>query len=136
MPKRPGTKTALTPTEREDLFYEFLAGEARSSLLTSIVQMGLPALLADRGPMTEQDIIDALALHPQRGRKWLLLLRYVNLLEEAPEHAPRATPRYGNSPLVQALFMENGRGGYFYRDFLRYWNRSRSHDIAHVLRGG
>ncbi|MDE3241236.1 MAG: methyltransferase [Nitrospirota bacterium] len=136
MPKRPGTKTALTPTEREDLFYEFLAGEARSSLLTSIVQMGLPALLADRGPMTEQDIIDALALHPQRGRKWLLLLRYVNLLEEAPKHTPRATPRYGNSPLVQALFMENGRGGYFYRDFLRYWNRSRSHDIAHVLRGG
>ncbi|MDE3018595.1 MAG: hypothetical protein KGI53_06220 [Nitrospirota bacterium] len=64
MPKRPGTKTALTPTEREDLFYEFLAGEARSSLLTSIIQMGLPALLADRGPMTEQDIIDALALHP------------------------------------------------------------------------
>jgi hypothetical protein len=82
--------------------------------------MGLPALLADRGPMTERDIIGALALHPQRGLKWLLLLRYVHLLEEAPGSAPGVTPRYGNSPLVRALFMENGRGGYFYLDFLRY----------------
>lgn len=135
MPKRRGARTALSPTEREDLFYEFLAGEARASLLRSIVHLGLPALLADRGPMTEQEIIDALALHQQRGRKWLLLLQYVGLIEAVV--GPRtAEPRYTNSPLVKALFMDNGRGGYFYRDFLRYWSRSISHDTLSVLRGG
>lgn len=134
MPKRPGPKTTLTPTEREDLFYEFLAGEARSSLLASLVRMGLPGLLADRGPMTDQDIIAALALHPHRGRKWLLLLRYVGLIEAA-SGLNRPEPRWTNSPLVRALFGENGRGGYFYLDFLRYWSRSTAHDIPSVLRG-
>lgn len=104
-------------------------------MLKSIVDIGLPELLADRGPMTQAEILDALGLHLQRGRKWLLLLRYVGLIEEVVGTGKGSTPAYRNSPLVQSLFEPQGRGGYFYRDFLRYWHRSAAHHIVDVLRG-
>ncbi len=134
MPKAARAKNKLAPTDREDRFYEFLAGEARSSLLRSILSMGLPALLAARGPLTVQEIVEALALHPLRGRKWLLLLHYVDLIEEVRGRRG-AEPRYTNSPLVRALFQEDGLGGFFYRDFLRYWHVSTARTMADVLRG-
>lgn len=128
-------KKDLTPTERDDIFYEFLAGESRSALLHSIVQLGLPALLASRGQMSEHEIIAALALHPHRGRKWLLLLSYAGLLEEVPGGVTGKEPEYVSSPIVKALFKEDGHGGYFYKDFLRFWRKSRSYEMVDMLRG-
>lgn len=130
--RRQGGK--IRPAERDDLFYDFLAGEARSALLKSTLNIGLPALLAERGPMTEAAIVSALGLHPPRGHKWLLLLRYVKLIEAAPGSS-RGVPRYAAAPLLQALFGDNGRGGYFYRDFLRYWEVSTKADLVDVLLG-
>lgn len=124
----------IHPAERDDLFYGFLAGEARSALLKSALKVGLPALLAERGPMAGPAIVSALGLHPQRGRKWLLLLRYVHLIEESVG-PPRGGPRYAAAPLLQALFGTDGQGGYFYRDFLRYWEASTKLDLVEVLRG-
>jgi SAM-dependent methyltransferase len=123
----------MRPAERDDLFYDFLAGEARSALLKSALKVGLPALLAERGPLSGPAIVSALGLHPERGRKWLLLLRYVRLIEETAGR--RGGPRYAAAPLLQALFGDDGRSGYFYRDFLRYWEASTRLDLVDVLHG-
>ncbi|MBI2867141.1 MAG: methyltransferase [Chloroflexi bacterium] len=125
----------ITSTQREDAFYSFLAGAAKAALLASVIKTDLPSLLADRSPMTAGQIIGALALQPFRGRKWLLLLRYAGLLDETWQ--PDAyEPTYTGTPLLRALFKKDGRGGWFFRDFMRYWDKSTSHDVVDVIMGG
>lgn len=124
-----------SPTERDDIFYGFLAGEGKALLLRSIVQLGLPALFASKGPLTYDQIIAELALQPHRGRKWLLLLQYAGLIEEAPPGGHDHKARYASAPLVKALFKEDGKGGIFYQDFLRFWQEATSYNMVDMLRG-
>ena len=124
-----------SPTERDDIFYGLLAGEGKAVLLRSIVQLGLPALLASKGPLTYDQIISELALHPHRGRKWLLLLQYADLIVETPLTSHDHKARYTNSSFVKALFDEDGKGGPFYKDFMRFWQKATSYNMVDLLRG-
>lgn len=124
----------LSPVEREDAYYRLLAGLAGASLLESAHELKLFELLAQKGPLTSDEVSAHLVLQPQRTRKWLLALRYVDLLEEAPGQHDRQ-PRYKAGPLARALFHKDGEMGWFYQDFLRFTRKVYDLDLAQVLRG-
>jgi len=120
------------PSEREDRFYRLLAGVAGARLLESVVTLGLPPLLARRGPLTGDAILAALKLSPHRGRKWLDLLQHMGLVEPAGR---RASATYKAGPMMRACFYADGTLIWFYQDFLRYFRNVLSLDTVDVLSG-
>lgn len=120
--------------EREDSYCRLLAGASGWRALESVMELRLPELLTKRGPLTADEIVVALSLHPQRGRKWLLALCHLGLLEEALD--PGLLPaRYRAGPMMRAFWHEDGAMGFFYRDFLRFWRTSHAFDLVQVIRG-
>jgi len=120
--------------EREDIYYHLLAGASGCRILESVIELKLPDLLAKKGPLTADELIAALALHHQRGRKWLLMLCHLGLIEEAPD--PGMLPaKYQAGPLMRAFWHKDGSMGFFYRDFLRFWRTSHAFDLVQVIRG-
>lgn len=110
-------------------------------LFASLLEMNLPPLLSG-GPdagKTADEIIDALKLQPHRGRKWLHALVLAGLLEAAKAidgKLQRPTDgRLRLSPALRGMFGEDGQGGWFYREFLRFFRGALSHPLPLVLSG-
>jgi hypothetical protein len=122
-------KATVTPRQRDDLYYELLAGAARTRLFESTMDLRLPHLLAEKGPLTAAEIAEALGLHLKRAAKWLVLLERIGLLS-------RKDGRYQNTEQAIALHWDNeGRENFFLRDQLDYCRRVYSLDFTGVLRG-
>jgi hypothetical protein len=122
-------KATVSPRERDDLYYELLAGAARTRLFESTMDLRLPHLLAEKGPLTAAEIAEALGLHLKRAAKWLVLLERIGLLA-------RKDGRYQNTEQAIALHWDNeGRENFFLRDQLDYCRRVYSLDFTGVLRG-
>lgn len=120
----------LTPTSVEDGYYEILAGGARYSLFVSLLDLNILPLLAG-GPMTDADIIAALGLDPTRGRKWLHLLSLTGLFGIVEDDSGDA--RYYLSQALAAMFGPDGAGGYFHREFLRYYRAASYYSMANLM---
>jgi len=116
-----------TRLQTEDQFYEFLAGCGKAMMLTAAIDLGLDGLLVSRGPLTGEEIREALALHPMRCRKFLLILDQVGLVVK------QVDGKYVAGPLLKAFV--DPEVMYFYREFLRYWRVSVVRDTVGVLRG-
>jgi SAM-dependent methyltransferase len=123
---------ALPTGHVEDAYYEILAGGARLALFQSLLDLNLPPLLAAEPPTAEQ-LIAALKLDPARARKWLHALVLSKLLDCEP--AADGTDRYRLAPSLRAMFGADGQGGWFYREFLRYFRASAHHPLPVVLHG-
>ena len=109
-PPRP----TIAPRERDDLYYTLLAGAAKTKLLESWYDLRLPALLAERGPLTAAEIGDSLGLHLKRAGKWLVLLARIGLVEQQQG-------RFRNSEAGIAMFWaKDGRENYFMKDQMEY----------------
>ena len=119
----------LGKTEREDRYYGMLAGAAAARVLESAVAVGLPQLLARGRSLGPREIVAGLKLDAQRAWKWFGLLEQMELIERD------AGKRYRAGPLMRALFSADGTLGFFYRDFLRYFNVVMGFDAAAVRRG-
>lgn len=136
------TDAQRRPIDIEDYFYEILAGGTKLALLNSVVDLKLEQLMHQRGELTADQIVDALALDRMRGRKWVLLLEQVGLLTERRSDgsvpglgtSPDAV-RYTASPLLWTMSEQNSPAAYFYREFMRYWRLAASYDIVSLIRG-
>jgi SAM-dependent methyltransferase len=122
-------KATVTPRERDDLYYKLLAGAAHTRLFESTIDLRLPHLLAERGPLTAAEIAETLGLHMKRAAKWLVLLERIGLLR-------RHEGRYHNTDAAVALYWDkDGRENFFLRDLMEYCRRVNSLDFTGVLRG-
>src|SRR5690242_15185276 len=110
-PRRGAAKQPTTPRQRDDLYYNLIAGAAKTRLLESTFDLRLPHLLEERGPLTAAEIAEALGLHLQRAAKWLVLLERIGLLS-------RKDGRYQNTDAAVAVHWENGRENHFLRDLM------------------
>lgn len=120
---------SVAPRERDDLYYRLLAGAAQTKLLESWYDLRLPALLAERGPLTSAEIGDSLGLHLKRAGKWLVLLARIGLVEHRQG-------RFDNSAGAIAMFWaKDGRENYFMKDQMEYCRRVNTLDFTEVLRG-
>jgi SAM-dependent methyltransferase len=118
---------ALTPAAVEDSYYEILAGGARYALFCSLLDLNVLPLMA-RGPLTATEIIATLGLHPLRGRKWVHLLNLTGFFGIILRVG--AEPQYYLSELTLRIFGSDGTGGWFHREFLRYYRASEYYGMA------
>ncbi|HKP64041.1 MAG TPA: methyltransferase [Polyangiales bacterium] len=122
-------KATVTPRERDDYYYKLLAGAAQTRLLESVVDLRLPHLLAERGPLTAAEVAEGLGLHLKRTAKWLVLLERVGMLT-------RSEGRYQNTEQAIALHWDDeGRENFFLRDQLAFCRAVYALDFTEVLRG-
>jgi SAM-dependent methyltransferase len=127
--QRGNPRSTVTPRERDDYYYKLVAGAAQTRLLESTVDLRLPHLLAERGPLTAAEVADALGLHLKRTAKWLVLLERVGMLV-------RHEGRYQNTEAAIALHWDkDGRENFFLRDQLAFCRRVYALDFSEVLRG-
>jgi len=124
-----------SPRERDDLFYSYLAGGATTRLLEGFLDLGLPELLGNDGCMTAEEICQKLALHPQRGWKFLHLLAWIGLLSEEGGTRGRDDARYRLSKRSKQFFDPGGAGGYFFRELVCYWRYVAALPLLESLRG-
>ena len=97
--------------------------------MESTIDLGLPQLLAKRGPLTAAAIAEALGLHVKRAAKWLVLLERIGLVQSENE-------RYQNTEVAIALHWdEQGRENFFLRDLLEFCRRVNAQDLTGLLRG-
>jgi ubiquinone/menaquinone biosynthesis C-methylase UbiE len=130
----PASTAPLTPASVEDGYYEILAGGARYALFLSLLDLNILPLLST-GPLTAEDIIAALGLDPARGRKWLHLLSLTGLFGVMEISGDS---RYYLSQTVAAMFGSDGAGGWFHREFLRYYRAAAYYGMSNLtwtLRG-
>jgi SAM-dependent methyltransferase len=120
----------LTPAAVEDGYYEILAGGARYALFCSLVDLNVLPLMA-RGPMTAAEIVATLGLDPLRGQKWVHLLHLTGLFGVVAEAGPE--PRYYASELILRMFGQDGAGGWFHREFLRYYRASAYYGMSALV---
>jgi hypothetical protein len=122
-------KATVRPRARDDFYYKLLAGAPHTHLLESTIDLGLPQLLAKRGPLTAAAIAEALGLHVKRAAKWLVLLERIGLVQSENE-------RYQNTEVAIALHWdEQGRENFFLRDLLEFCRRVNAQDLTGLLRG-
>jgi SAM-dependent methyltransferase len=128
-PQASNPKSTVSPRKRDDLYYKLLAGAPHTRLLESSIDLRLPHLLAQRGPLTAGEIAVALGLHPKRAAKWLVLLERIGLVVASDA-------RYQNTDTAIALHWDHeGRENFFLRDLLEYCRRVNSLDFTGLLRG-
>jgi hypothetical protein len=122
-------KSTVTPRERDDYYYKLVAGAANTRLLESTIDLRLPHLIAERGPLTAAEVAEALGLHTKRTAKWLVLLERIGMLT-------RNEGRYQNTDAAIAMHWDkDGRENFFLRDQLAFCRRVYALDFSEVLRG-
>ena len=121
--------------DRDNRFYQLLAGGARTRLLEGFLDLKLPELLGSEGPLTAAEICLRLKLDPHRGWKFLHLLALAGLLDETGGEQGDDFAIFGLSGAAKGYFGEDGRGGYFFRDLVNYWRNVAILPLADVLEG-
>ena len=126
----------VSPRQRDDFYYELLAGGTKIKLFESFVDHGLASMLAN-GPMSAGALAQKLALHPLRTYKWLHLLSLVGLLKQIENIGAvgGSDTTYSLTPLAQALFGDDGTLGSFFKDSLFYFKACEDTDLNAVLEG-
>jgi len=92
--------------------------------------MNILPLLA-HSPMGATEIIAALGLDPARGRKWLHLLGLTGLFVVMA--GDNGDERYYLSQGVAAMFGPDGAGGWFHREFLRYYRAASYYGMTNLM---
>jgi SAM-dependent methyltransferase len=135
------TTPPLSVQKTEEAYYNLLAGGARYALFTSLCDLYLPAILGS-GDKSAEEIIAALGIAPHRGRKWLHALHLAGFLDKLPRpgggeqvNGLDPPPRYRLGELIASMFGENGYGGWFFREFLRYYRTAVAYPLPSVLYG-
>ena len=124
-----------TPRNRDNQFYELLAGGARTRLLEGFLDLKVPELLGAHGALPAAEICRRLGIDPHRGWKFLHLLALADLLVEEGGELGEDSARFSLSSLAKDCFGDDGTGGYFFRDTVLYWRRVAVLPMAEVLRG-
>jgi SAM-dependent methyltransferase len=131
----------MSVQKTEEAYYNLLAGGARYALFTSLCDLYLPAILGS-GDKSAEEIIAALGIAPHRGRKWLHALHLAGFLDKLPRpgggeqvNGLDPPPRYRLGELIASMFGENGYGGWFFREFLRYYRTAVAYPLPSVLYG-
>ncbi|MBI1858652.1 MAG: methyltransferase domain-containing protein [Candidatus Melainabacteria bacterium] len=120
--------------ETERLFYEFLAGGAKTKLLESVLELNLPALFASYGSLSAKEVANSFGLDNHRTAKWLNLLCHIGLVIEIL-YESCVEKRYAASPLLTALFGTGGSESYFYQDSINFWRNIAYLNLVQVLKG-
>ncbi len=126
---------AGSPRERDNQYYELLAGGAKTRLLEGFLDLGLPELLGRKGPLSATEICQTLVLHPNRTWKFLHLLSLVGLLERTVGDVGQDNATFALSTLAKQFFGNDGSQGYYFRDLLTYWRNVATLPLVDVLRG-
>ena len=126
--------TAGSPRERDNQYYELLAGGAKTRLLEGFLELGVPELLGKSGPLSAAEIARSLALDPHRAWKFLHLLTLIGLLDRT-EGDKLDDAKFSLSPLAKKFFGDDGTEGYYLRDLVTYWKNVACLPLVDVLRG-
>jgi ubiquinone/menaquinone biosynthesis C-methylase UbiE len=108
--------------ERDNKFYEILAGGARLKLLEAFLELGIGEAIGGcrAGEMKASAIIEAFALHPHRGWKFLHSLALVGILTEVDGVYGSENATYRLSDDTKEYFGADGKGGYFFRELVSF----------------
>jgi predicted O-methyltransferase YrrM len=110
-------------------------------LLEAFLDLGLPEFLGQHKgePMTADEIVSQLELHPTRGWKFLHLCAMSELLIENGGELGDGTAQYSLSPRAIKFFGDRGvtDDSYYFRDLVAYWRYldSLPNSLAQVLKG-
>src|ERR1700676_2283365 len=126
---------AGSPRDRDNKFYELLAGGARTRLLEGFLDLQVPELFGTHGPLAAEEICRRLNIEPHRGWKFLHLLALCGLLVEEGGELGEDAALFSLSPIAREYFGDDGTGGYFFRDLVHYWRRVAVLPLAEVLPG-
>ncbi len=121
--------------ERDNAFYELLAGGAKTRLLEGFIDLGVPELLGRNGAMAAGDICRELGIQPHRGWKFLHLLSLNGLLDRLDGTSTGDEARFALYAPARQFFGEDGTGGYYFRDLVVYWRNVACLPLVDVLRG-
>ncbi|MCE9606413.1 MAG: methyltransferase domain-containing protein [Planctomycetia bacterium] len=129
-----------SPRDRDNRYYQLLAGGAKTRLLEGFIELRVPELLGGAGPLAADEICRRLNLDLTRGWKFLHLLALAGLLTETPGVDKRGAQGtdgtiFGLSEEAIEYFGPRGDEGYFYRDLVHYWRHVAMLPFADVLRG-
>jgi len=118
---------------KANLYYELLAGGARTKLLESVVNFNLAELISENSPILETDLIKTLGLHPLRAKKWLFLLVRENFL-----HRKKTNDGYIYSlgSVLNTLFVNNDLQWWFFKQMVYSWQTIAYEKFYDVLKGG
>lgn len=121
--------------DRDARYYQWLAGGVKMRLLEAFLDLRIPELLAERGQATASELCERLRLDSHRGWKFLHLLAMMGLVDKQGGDRGEDDAVFRLSPLAQAYFGADGRGGFYYRDLVTYWRNVAELPLLDVLRG-
>jgi len=119
--------------DKANLYYELLAGGARTKLLESVVNFNLAELIGNNGPILEPDLIKTLGLHPLRAKKWLFLLTRENFLHRKKTNGGYI---YSLGSVLNMLFVNNDPQWWFFKQMVYSWQTVTYEKFYDVLKGG
>jgi len=121
--------------DRDNRYYDLLAGGVKTRLLETFLDLGLPELLAATGPLAANEICARLELNMHRGWKFLHLLAVLGLLTKFGGERGEDSAVFGLSPAALEYFGTDGKQGYYFRDLVTYWRNVACLPLIDVLRG-
>ena len=124
-----------SPRDRDNRYYKLLAGGARTRLLETFLDLGLPELLGKTGSLPAAVICERLKIDPHRGWKFLHLLAMNGLLDEQGGEFGEDDALFKLSAESREYFGERGTDGYFFRDLVHYWRNVAELPLRDVLGG-
>lgn len=129
-----------SPRDRDNRYYQLLAGGAKTRLLEGFLELKVPELLGAEGPLAADEICRRLKIDLTRGWKFLHLLALAGLLTETQSDTPRGAQgtdgtMFGLSQEAIEYFGPRGDEGYFYRDLVEYWKHVATLPLLDVLGG-
>lgn len=124
-----------TLRDRDDKYYDMLGGGARLRLLEGMFDLQLIELLVANGPMTGSAICQRLALHPQRGWKFLHCLALADLLNEYGAEFGSDQAIFSLSDTAKKYFGEDGSQMYYFKDLVTYWRNVAELPFVASLQG-
>jgi predicted O-methyltransferase YrrM len=125
-------KEPLSNRKRADLYYELLAGGAKTKLLESIINFNLPELLSSKGEILESDLTKELELHPLRAKKWYFLLTREGFLRRKKTDLGYV---YCLGPVTKQLMGKNNDQWWFFKQMTYSWQTIAYESLYSILRG-
>ena len=121
--------------ERDNEFYQLLAGGAKTRLLEAFVELDLANVLGKEGPMTAAEICKRFSLHPDRGWKFCRILAMCGLFNEEGGMQGEDEALYSLSDQAIRFFGVNGSLSYYFNELVYFWQMMAKWPILDVLRG-